>query len=149
MTGEACGGVGADLVDREMVTAGDGAFFAVAFELERAKLAGGGVEIGHHFVGRFHQVIRRLRRAGPGEVGGGCAGDHVQFGDAARDQRLVDDVAAAQHAVDVFGNEVRAAVGHAEFQLDVGVAGLEVGQGGDDDGLGDGHRKIHAQATLG
>jgi len=72
--------------------------------------------------------------------------DELQVADAPRHQRLVGQLAAADHAVHVVADQVHHAVAHAQVHLDVGVARMELGQVGQDEQLRHRRAHIHAQA---
>ena len=49
--------------------------------------------------------------------------------DPPRDERLVRQLARAHHTVDILADEIHQPIGHAEVDLDIRIAGMEVGQG--------------------
>ena len=65
-----------------------------------------------------------------------------------RDQRLVGDRAGADHAVDVLADQVDHPVGHADLDLDIGIAGVEFGQRRDDAEQRDRTADVDAQPAL-
>lgn len=82
------------------------------------------------------------------QVGGGGAQAEAHLADAARDEVLVGDVAAADGAVDAFLHQADDAFAAADVQMDVRVSFREAVQGGDDevDAGGGGH--FHGDAAL-
>ena len=64
-------------------------------------------------------------RAGAFQVARRGVDAEAQVADAAGHQRLVGDVAAAHHAVDVLVDQVDPAIAHAHVELDIGVACVE------------------------
>ena len=67
------------------------------------------------------------------EIGRRRAGDEMQFADPSGDERLVGQLAGAHHAIDVLRDQVDRPVGHAEVDLDVRIAGMEIRQRRNDD----------------
>lgn len=94
--------------------------------------------------GQFARV--RMGHAESQRCGAGCEGD---LRDAPGDQRLVAQRAATDHAVDVLADQIDRAVGDAEVDLDVGITGVEVRQGGDDHEDGERGADVDPQASLG
>src|SRR5450830_1290310 len=89
------------------------------------------------------------RLAVAGQVGRTGAREKVQHADAAGDQVRVGQFAAADGAIDAFLDQVDGAVAAAHLQRDVRVAGEKIGQGGDDDVIGDAGGDVDAQASAG
>ena len=77
---------------------------------------------------RIIQFARMNRRSLAFQIGWRCAAHDVKLADAARDHRLVGDFPAAYDAIDVLGNDVHRPVADAQFELDVGVARIKIGQ---------------------
>ena len=144
---QAGGRVGVRVVQGDMAGHGDLDALARAREIPVEGLARLGGEEIHAPV--LRQVVRVLRRAVPRQVVGRGAGNEMQHADAARDQVQIAQFAAAHGAVDAFLDQVDGAVAATEFQRDIGVAGKEVGQGGDDQFAGQGRGRIHAQPSAG
>ena len=87
------------------------------------------------------------RRAASREVVGARERVARQALEPAPHQRLVEDVAAAHHAVDAFRDEIDRAVAAADLEPDVRVARAEVGQGRRQHVDAERGRHIDAQAT--
>lgn len=58
-----------------------------------------------------------------------CVDTQPQIPDASRDQRLIGDLTAAQHAVHVLSNQIDDAVTGAQVDLDVGITCVKGRQG--------------------
>ena len=83
------------------------------------------------------------------EVGGRGTCDETHLADPPRDERLVRQVAGAHDAVHVLGHEIDRTVGDAEIDLNVGIPGVKLRQGGQNDQQGNRGTDIDADAPLG
>jgi hypothetical protein len=92
------------------------------------------------------QIQRVLGRAVLGQITGCGHGHEFEVADTPRHQGLLGQLAATDHAVHVVTDQVHRAVAHAQVDLDVGVARLELGQPRNDEQACHGGAHIHAQA---
>ncbi len=79
------------------------------------------------------------------QVGGRGVDAGLQIADMARDQRLIRDLSAADHAVHVFVDQVHVAIADAQIELDLRIADKEVGQGGHQHQPREGGGHVHPQ----
>src|SRR5438105_15562856 len=102
---------------------------AVAFEHERKGTARHGGKTAHNHMPRF-EVGWVRRRAVAQEVGWRGARHDWKICDMTRDERLLRERPAANHAVDVLPDEVDGPVTHAQLHLDLRISVDEIGQPG-------------------
>ena len=145
---QGCGDIAVDFVHAHLVRAVDVDGLGPFAELQRVVAAGLGRKIQQAGV-LFFQLQRMLRRALACQVVGRCHGDVFQIANAPRHQRLVAQLPPADHAVHVVANQVHGAVAHAQVELDVGKACLEVRQVRNDEQLRHRGAHVHPQAAHG
>ncbi len=130
--GEPCRHISAAVVDRHDGARGRLMALAVGRKARRIRAAAAGVEVAHELVAVLElRGVSRLAMAR--EIGRRRTGDEFHLSDPPRHQRLIRQFAAAHHAVDVLAHQVDRPVGHAEVDLDLGVAGMEIRQRRNDD----------------
>ena len=122
---------------------------AVRGDLQRAVVGGEGPEVfaragkaqQEAVVALGDQVVRGLRRAAGGEIGGGGEEDALAVGDGAHLEARVLSVAEGEGDVDAFREVVDLAVGEPEPDLDAGEGGVEVGDERRHDAAADAERR--------
>ena len=146
--GQGRGSIGVGVVDRDPVLAMHRDQFSVAFEADRRQAPGPRKkEIDHvllaalEFPGMAGQAVAlQVVRRGDG--------DELQMADAPGNQRLVAELAGANHAVHVVADQVYGPVTDPHIQLDVGKAIEEIAQRGNDQEAGHQRTDVHPQATV-
>ncbi|MPM59841.1 hypothetical protein SDC9_106687 [bioreactor metagenome] len=99
-----------------------------------------------HAVVPLLQIAWMLRRAVARKIFGRRHGDEFQIAHAPCHQRLVGEFAAADHAVHVVADDVHRAVAHAQVEVDVRVARLELREMRNDEQARNRRAHINAQS---
>jgi hypothetical protein len=124
---------------------GDVAQGAVDGELQREELARRRRDEADHLVTATGQVVRRGRRAMPGQVVGAGAGGLLQHPHPTGDHGAVLQVADPQHAVDALAHQVHQPVALAQVQFQVWIALQEGRQARQQEMAGQGPVHVHPQ----
>src|SRR5580692_9548846 len=89
------------------------------------------------------------RLAVGGDIRGRCTSAEIELTNAACDERRAFEFAAPHRTVHALFNEIRSALAACKLQMDVGIAGKETRQCGDDDKPSHQCRDVHPQLSSG